>query len=65
MNEKKNEIFKCIVFIAAKITDLDNAFVNITEITGYLKVVNSPQLLTLYFLRNLVTIRGDELVNDL
>ncbi|XP_014085477.2 insulin receptor [Bactrocera oleae] len=51
--------------IKTKITDLDNAFVNITEITGYLKVVNSPQLLTLYFLRNLVTIRGDELVNDL
>uniref|UniRef100_A0A0K8WF29 receptor protein-tyrosine kinase n=2 Tax=Bactrocera latifrons TaxID=174628 RepID=A0A0K8WF29_BACLA len=51
--------------IKTKITDLDNAFANITEITGYLKVVNSPQLLTLHFLRNLVTIRGDELVNDL
>uniref|UniRef100_A0A0A1XG13 receptor protein-tyrosine kinase n=1 Tax=Zeugodacus cucurbitae TaxID=28588 RepID=A0A0A1XG13_ZEUCU len=50
--------------IKTKITDMESAFVNITEITGYLKVVNSPQLLSLHFLRNLVTIRGDELVDD-
>ncbi|XP_017486214.1 PREDICTED: insulin receptor isoform X2 [Rhagoletis zephyria] len=51
--------------VKTKITDLDNALVNITEITGYLKVINSPQLLSLHFLRNLLTIRGEELIDDL
>ncbi|XP_020718079.1 insulin receptor isoform X2 [Ceratitis capitata] len=48
-----------------KINHLDAAFSNVTEITGYLKVVNSPQLLSLHFLRNLITIRGEELIDDL
>ncbi|XP_054746836.1 insulin receptor [Anastrepha obliqua] len=51
--------------IKTKISELEKAMVNITEITGSLKVVKSPQLLTLHFLRNLVTIRGEQLFEDL
>ncbi|XP_034114912.1 insulin-like peptide receptor isoform X2 [Drosophila albomicans] len=41
---------------------LEQALGNIKEITGYLKVIHSTPLMSLTFLSNLDTIRGDELI---
>ncbi|XP_017057664.1 insulin-like receptor [Drosophila ficusphila] len=43
---------------------LENALVSVTSITGYLKVINSAQLVSLTFLQNLDAIRGDKLVEN-
>ncbi|XP_017002653.2 insulin-like growth factor 1 receptor [Drosophila takahashii] len=43
---------------------LENALVSVKEITGYLKVIHSAQLMSLTFLQNLDAIRGDKLVEN-
>uniref|UniRef100_A0A6P4F9F9 Insulin receptor n=1 Tax=Drosophila rhopaloa TaxID=1041015 RepID=A0A6P4F9F9_DRORH len=43
---------------------LENALVSVKEITGYLKVIHSAQLMSLTFLQNLDSIRGDKLVEN-
>ncbi|XP_017083409.2 insulin receptor [Drosophila eugracilis] len=51
--------------IKEKIVDvLENALVSVKEITGYLKVIHSAQLMSLSFLQNLDAIRGDKLVEN-
>ncbi|XP_075145852.1 secreted decoy of InR [Haematobia irritans] len=47
-----------------KINDLDIAFTNLREIKGYLKIINSPQIVSLQFFKNLHTIAGNYLVED-
>uniref|UniRef100_A0A1I8PES9 Fibronectin type-III domain-containing protein n=1 Tax=Stomoxys calcitrans TaxID=35570 RepID=A0A1I8PES9_STOCA len=44
--------------------DLDIAFANLREIKGYLKIVRSPQLVSLHFFKNLHTIAGNYLAED-
>ncbi|XP_068155469.1 LOW QUALITY PROTEIN: insulin-like growth factor 1 receptor [Drosophila tropicalis] len=46
------------------VNDLERALINVKEITGYLKVVHSPQLVSLTFLKNLDTICGNELIEN-
>jgi len=43
---------------------LEYALVSVKEITGYLKVIHSAQLMSLTFLQNLDAIRGDKLVEN-
>ncbi|KAI8045663.1 insulin-like growth factor 1 receptor [Drosophila gunungcola] len=43
---------------------LENALVSVKEITGYLKVIHSVQLVSLTFLQNLDSIRGEKLVEN-
>ncbi|KAH8337252.1 hypothetical protein KR059_004227 [Drosophila kikkawai] len=43
---------------------LENTLASVKQITGYLKVIHSAQLLTLSFLQNLDLIRGDTLVEN-
>ncbi|EDW42123.1 insulin-like growth factor 1 receptor [Drosophila sechellia] len=51
--------------IKEKIVDaLENALASVKEITGYLKVIHSAQLMSLTFLQNLDAIRGDKLVEN-
>ncbi|EDV93774.1 GH18107 [Drosophila grimshawi] len=54
-----------LVDIKEKIVSaLEQALGSIKEITGYLKVVHSAQLMSFSFLQNLDTIRGDELIEN-
>uniref|UniRef100_A0A1I8M7B5 Receptor L-domain domain-containing protein n=1 Tax=Musca domestica TaxID=7370 RepID=A0A1I8M7B5_MUSDO len=52
-------------FKNTNIEDLDKAFGNLSEITGYLKITRSPSLVSLHFLRNLHTIGGKFLIDNL
>ncbi|KAL5286195.1 INSR family protein [Megaselia abdita] len=44
------------------ITDLEENLGEVTEISGYLQIKNSPQLTSLHFFKNLNTIGGEELL---
>ncbi|XP_065371804.1 insulin-like growth factor 1 receptor [Calliphora vicina] len=46
------------------IQNLEQAFRHLNEITGYLKILNSPQIVSLHFFKNLHTIRGLELIEN-
>ncbi|KAH8312007.1 hypothetical protein KR044_008993 [Drosophila immigrans] len=46
------------------VSELEQALGSIKEITGYLKVIHSTPLMSLTFLRNLDTIRGDKLIEN-
>ncbi|KAI8129375.1 hypothetical protein FF38_13017 [Lucilia cuprina] len=46
------------------IQNLEHAFRNLNEITGYLKILSSPQIVSLHFFKNLHTIRGLELIEN-
>lgn len=43
---------------------MEQALDNLKEITGYLKVIDSAPLMSLTFLKQLDTIRGDELLEN-
>lgn len=51
-------------FTETNTQDLDTAFANLREITGYLKIIRSPHIVSLHFLRNLHTIAGKYLVDN-
>ncbi|XP_064550433.1 insulin-like growth factor 1 receptor [Drosophila montana] len=54
-----------LVDIKEKIVSaLEQTLGSIKEITGYLKVLHSAQLMSLTFLKNLDTIRGDQLIEN-
>ncbi|SPP83522.1 insulin-like peptide receptor [Drosophila guanche] len=46
------------------VAPLEKALASVKEITGYLKVLHSAQLMSLSFLQNLDVIRGDQLIEN-
>ncbi|XP_037952670.1 insulin-like receptor [Teleopsis dalmanni] len=46
------------------VNHLEEVFMNLKEITGYLKVTHSPQIVSLSFLRNLHSIGGNVLIDN-
>lgn len=62
---KPNNNLNIFLSLAEKIvTELEQALDNLKEITGYLKVIHSAPLMSLTFLKQLDTIRGDELIEN-
>ena len=54
--------FSCVEPV---VKDLEQAFLNLNEITGYLKILKSPQIVSLHFFKNLHTIQGMELIENM